>query len=287
MYEVLAHEHPAEPVYRYYLANALSTLSTVLWHMGRHDEAFPLIERALQVSQRVADQSPEVPDYRHRLADIYGSLAQLFWEAGRFADAIQARRKALEQHVMLESKHPDRDYEKHVAQSQRFLAMMLSCCPDPRFRDPAEAVRLAEAAASILPQGGNSWCVVGEARYRAGNWKGAIEALEKSQTLDDDRMAPRALLLQAMANWKRGRRDHALLCYQKAFAEITRPHAQENQPRRFRHGVDRKLDLLARPETDPDVLGGLQAETEDLLGMTEHPTPTGRKEENPKQRLKP
>jgi tetratricopeptide (TPR) repeat protein len=269
IFEAIANEHLGQPLYRYQLANGLNGLSHQLWLMGQRDEATMVMNRALDLAETVATESPEVPDYRHRVADIHGCLAEFFWEDGRYPEAIQARRKALDQHVLLESKHQERDYEKHIAQNQRFLAMMLAGCPDPRFRDPAEAVRLAQAAVDILPSGGNSWCALGEARYRAHEWKGAVEALKKSLTLDDAGVAGRAWILMAMSNCKRGRRDEAYRYYERARLALNKPDSADNQPRRFRHGVDRHLNLFLRPESALRELNQLQAEAESLLRLAD------------------
>jgi tetratricopeptide (TPR) repeat protein len=273
MCETLSFEYPAEPQCRYRLANVIDSLSILLWRMGRRTEAMPLVERAVKLSERVATESPDVPDFRHQVADMYDSMTRFFWEEGRYGDAIQMRRSAIDQHVMLEHKHPERDYEKHIAQHQRYLAMMLASCPDVRFRNPTEAIRLAQAAVEILPRGGNSWCALGEARHRAQKWEGAVEALQKSLEFDDARTSARAWFLLAMANCKSGRRDEAHRSYQMALLVANEQQSLPNQPRRFRHGVERQLDLFVCPEAAIQELTQLQAEAESLLSSANHRVP--------------
>jgi tetratricopeptide (TPR) repeat protein len=255
--------------------------------MSRREEALSLMDRALALSARVSAESPEVPDFAHQIADWHDILARFYWEAGRYVEAIQARHKALAQHVMLESKHPERDYEKHIAQYQRFLAMMFARCPDVRVRDPAAAVRLAQAVVDILPSGGNSWCVLGEALYRDDKWDGAVEALERSLTLDDHRTASRAWILLAMANWRRGRQEEAHCCYEKALGASGKPQSLDNQPHQFKHGVDHRLDLFVRPEGAVTELTQLQTEAQLLLSSDDRRGATATKEEDPTRKSNP
>ena len=60
------------------------------------------------------------------------------------------------------------------------LAWLLSTDPDPELRDPARALHLAEEAVRASADHVACWNTLGVARYRAGDWSGAIEALERS-----------------------------------------------------------------------------------------------------------
>ena len=60
------------------------------------------------------------------------------------------------------------------------LAWLLATDPGPSPRDPARALALAEEAVRISSDHDASWNTLGVARYRAGDWAGAIEALERS-----------------------------------------------------------------------------------------------------------
>jgi eukaryotic-like serine/threonine-protein kinase len=265
MLELVNREHPVEPLYRHKLANAIENRSVLLWLTDRREEAMGLLDRVLRLNERVATESPRVPDFRHAFADTYDTLTRVLWEAGRYAEAIQARQKVIEQHVTLESQNPERDYEKHIAANQTFLAVMLAGCPDVRLRNPAEAVRLAQAAVDVLPRDGNSWCAMGEARFRADDWNGAVEALENSLTVDDHQFTDRAWILLAMANWKLGRRDEAHRCYQLTLVASTKPRLVDHEARRLRDGMDPDFGLFLCPKSDAGELLQLRAEAKSLL----------------------
>jgi tetratricopeptide (TPR) repeat protein len=63
-------------------------------------------------------------------------------------------------------------------------AWFLATCPHEPFRDPAKAVEHAEKAVAQAPGNGAYWNTVGAARYRAGRWREAVEALQKAADLN-------------------------------------------------------------------------------------------------------
>ena len=67
-------------------------------------------------------------------------------------------------------------------------------------------------------------------KYRTGDWKGAITALEKSEALDahKENLAGNGFFL-AMAHWQLGQKDQARQWYDKAAAwmEKRRPHDEQ------------------------------------------------------------
>src|SRR5262249_52042447 len=55
--------------------------------------------------------------------------------------------------------------------------------PDPKLRDPRRAIEVIKEAIEFAPTMG--WQFLGWAQYRAGAWRGSIEALEQSCKLKD------------------------------------------------------------------------------------------------------
>ena len=64
------------------------------------------------------------------------------------------------------------------------LSGRLATGPDPKVRNPRRAVALAKEAVELGPNEGTTrgtvWHTLGVAHYRAGDWKDAILALNKS-----------------------------------------------------------------------------------------------------------
>jgi serine/threonine-protein kinase len=87
-------------------------------------------------------------------------------DRGDAEGAIANLRRAIE----LVDEHPD----PYVS-----LAFLLATCEPEALRDPPEAVRLAERAVSFDSRYGYPLAALGVARYRAGDFAGALDALER------------------------------------------------------------------------------------------------------------
>jgi uncharacterized protein HemY len=112
------------------------------------------------------------------------------------------------------------------------LAWSLAACPVPRLRDPNRAVEWAEKAVALSPSVGNYWNTLGVAYYRAGAWKHAVEALEKSMALNSGGSITDWLFL-AMAHWRLGDQPQARRWYNRAVETMEKDQETE-QSRRFR-----------------------------------------------------
>src|SRR5262249_43522220 len=73
--------------------------------------------------------------------------------------------------------------EPHNLRALQLLAWLRCTCPQQELRVPAEAVKLAETACKYHPQHGACWNTLGLARYRAGDYRAALDALNKVQSL--------------------------------------------------------------------------------------------------------
>jgi Flp pilus assembly protein TadD len=114
-------------------------------------------------------------------------------------------------------------------------------------QDPARAVELANRVVELQPKDWRRWRTLGIVRYRAGEWKGAVSALEKAQQLlEDDEIAR---LFLAMAHWRAGNREQARVCY---------GHAR---------------DLAKATKTPGGDLSRYRAEAADLIGGIDRPVP--------------
>src|SRR5262249_13027603 len=143
------------------------------------------------------------PDYaKPRL-----NLAGLLWQQGKelerkeaWPEALAAYREALTLNTANDG----------VVQNR--LAWLLATCPEPKYRDSALAVKLAEKAVAAHPNDGPHRITLGVACYRAGQWAAALEALHKSRELCAGGDGGVFLLL-AMTYWQKGDRKEALRWY--------------------------------------------------------------------------
>jgi tetratricopeptide (TPR) repeat protein len=129
------------------------------------------------------------------------------------------------------------------------LAWLLATCPEAKVRDPRQAVELARKAVAAAPKAGDYWNTLGVAHYRAGDWKAAVTALDKSVELRQGGDAVDHLFL-AMATGQLGKRDQALKAYDKAVQwpeknkeTLEKDKTQAEELRRFRTEAEEVLQL--------------------------------------------
>jgi len=95
------------------------------------------------------------------------------------------------------------------------VSILLADCADPRLRDPARAVALAQKAVKRIPENGNFWGTLGVAQYRQGQWKDALVSLEKMNRFCQERDEGTWWFL-AMVHWRLGEKEAARACYDRA-----------------------------------------------------------------------
>jgi tetratricopeptide (TPR) repeat protein len=200
-------------------------LGEALLTLGRNADAEIAFRRATELApNNVA---------AHRL------LGKALLDLGRNAVAEVALRR----YVALAEKEldasPDDAWRQHV------LAWFLATCPCSSLRDPARAVQLAKQSVINAPKE-NFQNTLGVALYRAGNWKEAVAALEKSLPMNKVRASDDGFFL-AMAHWQLGDHDQARKYYALAVVWM-----EKNEP---------KDDALVRFRAEAEELLGTKTET--------------------------
>jgi tetratricopeptide (TPR) repeat protein len=144
-----------------------------------------------------------------KLAASYAMLGQLLEGARRWQEMSDLLEEALK-------------VVPKEASLNNAAAWFLATCPAVKLRDPARAVSLAEKALAVdrkephqVLKTGDIWNTLGVARYRAGHWQAAVEALEQSRKLREGGDAVDWLFL-AMAHQKLGHAEQAGKCYAQA-----------------------------------------------------------------------
>ena len=112
--------------------------------------------------------------------------------------------------------------------AQNDVAWLLATCPDPRFRDPDLAVELAGVAIRLVTGDASYWNTLGVARYRAGDWEGAIRALEGSMRLQKGGDSNDWFVL-AMAHWQLSDPGQARTWYRRAVAWMDKHQPQNKE----------------------------------------------------------
>jgi serine/threonine-protein kinase len=131
------------------------------------------------------------------------------------------------------------------------FAAFLADCADVKFRDVPQAVVLAKKAVAAAPQAGIFWSTLGTAYYRAGQWKDAVAALEKSMKLQSGGDSSQGFFLA--------------MTYQRL-----------GDPGKARDWYDRAVQWMDKNKPQDEELRRYRVEAAALLGIKEPPIPKGR-----------
>jgi eukaryotic-like serine/threonine-protein kinase len=125
---------------------------------------------------------------------------------------------------------------------QNEVAWFLATCADPKLRDPARAVELAQKAVEGAPEKAAYKKTLGVARYGAGDWKGSAAALENSEPVSDGRGATETFFL-AMAHWRLDEKEKARQEYESARQWMAKNQPKDEDLVRFRNEAASLLDM--------------------------------------------
>jgi tetratricopeptide (TPR) repeat protein len=134
------------------------------------------------------------------------------------------------------------------------LAWLLVTCRDPKLRDPAKAVKLAQKTVDKNSKEGNHWNTLGVAHYRAGEWKAATQALEKSKELLGEKELSFNAIFLAMAHWRLGNKDEARKWYEQAVQWMEKNKPQDEELVRFRAEAEELLGIAKPGTAEPELV---------------------------------
>jgi tetratricopeptide (TPR) repeat protein len=216
--ETAVHHHrlalagrPRQPAYRLYLASQLTRLGVTSARLGEFVKAESACREAATLLEALKTDYPSTPRFGEEAAEVNGVLGHVLAAAGRRPEARESYARAAAELERLTKEFPD------AADYHRDLAWLLTTCPEPQCRDAARALGLAERAVKLAPQGGDCWRALGAARCRAGDWPGAVAALEEAVARRSGGDG-REWLLLAMTHWHLGDRPKARVWYDRAKA---------------------------------------------------------------------
>jgi WD40 repeat protein/serine/threonine protein kinase/Flp pilus assembly protein TadD len=206
---------------RHYLCRARSfeNLGRLYTNIRQPKEAEKAFRQAIALAEQLDSDFPN-QGYVGWMANEYRLLAMLLSANGRPEEADKAYRKLLELAPQSAADHNN-------------LAWLLATCPDAKFRDPKRAVELAKKAVELAPKEGNHLNTLGAANYRAGDWKAAIAALEKSMERRKGGDSFDWFFL-AMSHWKLGQKNQAREWYDKAVLWMEKNQPKNDELHRFR-----------------------------------------------------
>jgi WD40 repeat protein/tetratricopeptide (TPR) repeat protein len=207
-------------------ADAHSNLGEALLAKGQLDEAIASCREAIRLKSDSAET---------RI-----NLGNALRASGQLNEAVACYREVIRRYQ--QPKRLDQDFD---ADTRRIMAWFLATCPLPQFRDVPRAVELAKKAVELAPSAYRAWSALGAACYRAGDWKAAIEALEKSRELrhGGDSFA---WFFLAMAHWQMDQKGEARKWYAQAVQWMDKTQPQNPELHRFRAEAEELLGIKAR-----------------------------------------
>jgi tetratricopeptide (TPR) repeat protein/serine/threonine protein kinase len=221
-------------------ASAWSNRGITYGQLHKYDKAIADFSKAIELDPNLA------PAWFNR-GLAYGELHEYDKALADFSKAIELAPKQAKawsgRGVTYSNLH---QYDKAIADTSRAveldprdavaanqLAWLLATCPEPKYQDPARAVRLAKKATEIAPKAGTLWNTLGVAQYRAGDWKAAIAALDKSMDLLKGGDSFDWFFL-AMAHWQLGEKEKARTLFDQAVQWMDKHQPNDEELRRFR-----------------------------------------------------
>jgi tetratricopeptide (TPR) repeat protein len=126
LYERLAADFPAVPLYRQDLAKTYNNLGVLLLHLGKRPEAMEACRQALALRKKLAADFPDAPEYRDELARSHNNLGKLLTKLGNGPEAETAYREALTIAEKLDADFPAvPQYRQQLASSHKNLGRYL------------------------------------------------------------------------------------------------------------------------------------------------------------------
>jgi tetratricopeptide (TPR) repeat protein len=245
--ERLIADLPGDPMLRARRRSTYRRLAELLTRAGQPEKAEEEVQRAIESRERLVAAHPGEPKYREVLTRTYRSIGGYFSAAQRYDAAEAAFRRAVEVGEALVSSFPERPpAREYLGHAYRALARFLATCPDPALRRATEAVELAEKAVELLPEYANAWTTLGVARYRAEDWPGAIDAIDRSMELNDGGAVFDWLVL-AMAYQQLADGQQAANWYARAARWIAENAPVKEEVLRFRSEAAELLGIEQEP----------------------------------------
>src|SRR5262249_19748539 len=208
-----------------------------LQEIHRPREAGNAYRKALARLEKLTAALPDNPDYPQELA--YSSLAAAVLPSStdRAQFAEQADRRVSEACQKLPP-----DQQRMLAERYDSLSRHLATGPDPTLRNPRGAVELAKKAVELSPNEARFWQTLGVAHYRAGDWKGATVALNKSLEVRNAGEF-RSWSFLSMACWKQGAKEEARKWYTAALVWMEKQAPRHEELLRLRGEAGALLGL--------------------------------------------
>jgi tetratricopeptide (TPR) repeat protein len=214
---------------------------SALQQQNRSTQAAEVFREEVALRLKPETKLCTTPDDRVQLQRTYTALGIALAASRQTEKAVAAYVRALAVADKLAAELPaEMRYQQLRALNRNNLARLLATCPETKLRDATRAIELAKTAVDLTPNEHTFRNTLGVACYRTGNWKAAIEALEKSMELNSGDGADDWIFL-ATAHWQLGSRDQARIWLGRAVESMDKDGLQDQDLRRSRAEAEELL----------------------------------------------
>jgi serine/threonine protein kinase/Flp pilus assembly protein TadD len=225
-------------------------------HLKRWDDAFACCREAIRLKPDHASSYYALGEV-FRIQENYREAEGAYREASRLKPDDPSFQHCIGFMCQKQGKHAEAEnayqeairLKQDLAQPYRHLAWMRATCADPEFRDPSQAVALAERALQLDPDDLFVWNTLGVARYRNGNYQEAIRTLEKSVQVRKGGNSFDWFFL-AMAQARMDNRAMARRWYDRAVAWMEKNQPADPELKRFRAEAEEALGIPRPPSSE-------------------------------------
>ena len=292
-------DSPSVPQYRDDLASGYGNLAEILTEMGRWAEAEQPVRRAILLWEKLTADSPSVPQYLSSLAWGRRDLGDLLAMTGRPAEAEPAYRQAIALFEKVDGASSVPDNQKDgLASSVARLASILEA--DGRGveaeQEYGRAIALAKKLTNPDTQNDLSWAVATSPNRGLHEYQLALRLAKKAvEESPQDGAIPehvghRPIPHRGLEGCHRiaGEIDAAPR-RRRRFRLVLPGHGPMaiGQKDKARQWYGRAVESMEKNKSQDDELRRFRAEAAALLGVTDHPTSSGKKEENAPRKPKP
>jgi tetratricopeptide (TPR) repeat protein len=218
-----ATDFPTIYTYQRRVALIRTDLARVLVEVGRRDEAERVYRQALSLLEELIAKAPSLPSTWWDCQNCRKGLADLLYAIGRTTDATRLYQQIVTDYTRQSA------FPSVRAHALNDLTWLLATCPDPQVRDLDRALRLAGEAARLYADDGRVVNTLGVVYYHAGQYRKAIDTLQRSRKLLHYQGDSYNTFYLAMACWQLGQKDQARCWYDQAVRWMAQhqPHGEE------------------------------------------------------------
>jgi tetratricopeptide (TPR) repeat protein len=230
------------------LATILQRKSFAQRGLGRLDEAVQTHLQVVRLRREILDEQPDNPAYLNSLGGDLQNLAQTQFERGEYSESVTLLEQAIQLQLQAREASPEHPrYRTYLALDHAALARCLARRLPVEDRDIPRARAHGDKAIEVDAENPAAWLGLGIVQYCSGEWKQAIESLNKANDLDSDGDSFPWFFF-AMCHCQLGQDQEAREWYERAVSWMAEHQPERAILKRLREEAAKLLETENEPE---------------------------------------